>query len=321
MHTYIVSLSSGLGSAEALRRAAEQAQADRANGKDVQVVAVFADVRGRLASEHAGEDSDNYRFLDDIEGYSHAAYPGLVTFVRIVEGRDVWQAIFDARAITLPVGKSKVARCSIDLKRKPIDAWVQAHYSPDECTLVAGLGWDEPHRMADFEAAKAPYRCWFPLADAPYLDKCDIEREWTARGIAAPRLYEAGFSHANCGGFCVKAGQAHFANLYRWNKERYLYHAEKEKQFREEINDKATILRRQERGVKIPMTLYDFIERIERGDYDHGEFGGCGCFAPNQQERMTFVADVAPDMTRRPRIASAKPRADAVAEAEQEAMF
>jgi hypothetical protein len=303
-HTYIVNLSSGLGSAKALERAAEQAQKEGAH-----VVAVFADVRGMVASEHAGEDADNYRFLDDIEAYFTTTYPGLVTFVRIVEGRDIWQAMFDARAMTLPVGKSKVARCSIDLKRKPIDAWVQARYSPDECTLVAGMGWDEPHRMADFEAAKAPYRCWFPLADAPYLDKCDIEREWAERGITAPRLYEAGFSHANCGGFCVKAGQAHFANLYRWNKERYLYHAEKEAQFRREINDKAAILRDRRGGKTSPMTLHDFIERIESGDYDHDEFGGCGCFAPTAQERMAFVADVAPDMSikRKGQPASTKP--------------
>jgi len=93
MHTYIVSLSSGLGSAEALRRAADQAMTDRAAGMDAQVVAVFADVRGMVASEHAGEDADNYRFLDDIEAYFNATYPGLVTFMRIVEGRDIWQAM------------------------------------------------------------------------------------------------------------------------------------------------------------------------------------------------------------------------------------
>jgi len=37
---------------------------------------------------------------------------------------------------------------------------------------------------------------------------------WLVReGIALPRLYGLGFSHNNCGGFCIKAGQANFKLL------------------------------------------------------------------------------------------------------------
>lgn len=271
---YIVNVSSGLASAEALERTIARAGIENTIG-------VFADVKGHSTSEHAGEDADNYRFLTDIERWFG------IEIVRIVEGRDIWQAMFDARAITLPVGKSKVARCSIDLKRKPIDAWIAARYAPDECVLVAGMDWSEPHRIADFEAAKAPYRCWFPLNEAPYMDKCHLADKWQARGIQPPALYEVGFSHANCGGFCVKAGQAHFALLYRTNKERYLYHAEKEAQFQREINPRVTILRDRRGGKTKPMSLYKFAERLERGEvYDADEWGGCGCFAPARQERM-----------------------------------
>ena len=271
---YIVNVSSGLASAEALERTIARAGIENTIG-------VFADVKGHSTSEHAGEDADNYRFLTDIERWFG------IEIVRIVEGRDIWQAMFDARAITLPVGKSKVARCSIDLKRKPIDAWIAARYAPDECVLVAGMDWSEPHRIADFEAARAPYCCWFPLNEAPYMDKCHLADKWQARGIQPPALYEVGFSHANCGGFCVKAGQAHFALLYRTNKERYLYHAEKEAQFQREINPKATILRDRRGGKTKPMSLYKFAERLERGEvYDADEWGGCGCFAPARQERM-----------------------------------
>jgi hypothetical protein len=142
MDTYIVNVSSGLASAEALERTIARV------GKEY-TIGVFADVKGRSTHEHAGEDVDNYRFLADIERWF-----GL-EIVRIVEGRDIWQAMFDARAITLPVGKSKVARCSIDLKRNPIDRWVTTRYTPDTCVLVAGLDWAEPHRIADFTAAKA----------------------------------------------------------------------------------------------------------------------------------------------------------------------
>lgn len=280
---YIVNVSAGLGSTEALERTIAK------HGKE-NTIAVFADVKGHAVSEHAGEDADSYRFLDET-----AAYFG-IEVVRIVEGRDIWQVMFDARAITLPVGPTRVARCSIDLKREPIDKWVTEHYTPDEAILVSGLGWDEGKRVADFEAVKAPYRCWFPMTEAPFVDNCHIAAKWEQRGIQARRLYAAGFSHGNCGGFCVKAGQAHFVNLYHWNRERYFYHAAKEAQFRAEINPNVTILRYQKDGKRANVTLYEFAEMIERGDaYERDDWGGCGCFAPVVQGRMDdLIAEAAP---------------------------
>lgn len=100
MKTHIVNVSSGLASAEALERTIARVGIDHTIG-------VFADVKGNSTSEHAGEDADNYRFLADIERWFG------IEIVRIVEGRDTWQAMFDARVITLPIGKTKVARCSI----------------------------------------------------------------------------------------------------------------------------------------------------------------------------------------------------------------
>lgn len=274
MQQYIVNLSSGLASTEAGERTITKV------GKE-HTTFLFADVKGHSESEHAGEDADNYRFLADTERYFG------IPIIRIVEGRDIWQVMFDERAITLPVGKTRVAKCSIKLKREPIDQWIEAHYAPGECVQVTGLGWAEPHRIADFIRAKAPYETWHPLNEAPYVDNCMIEAKWAARGIKAPRLYEQGFSHANCGGFCVKAGQAHFARLYATNKPRYLYHAEKEKQFRAEINPKATILRDRRGGKTTLMTLYEFAERLDRGEsYDTDDWGGCGCFSQTPQLRM-----------------------------------
>lgn len=276
MH-YIVNVSSGLASAEALERTIDKYGKDR-------TIALFADVKGNSTSEHAGEDADNYRFLADIERYFG------IEIIRIVEGRDIWQVMFDARAITIPSGASRVARCSIELKREPLDAWIAAHYTPDQCVQVTGLDWTEPHRIASFEAVKAPYRCWFPLNEPPYVDNCFITSKWEGRGIQPPKLYKDGFSHGNCGGFCVKAGLAHFALLYRTNRERYLYHAAKEAQFRAEISPKATILRDRRGGETTPITLYEFAERLDRGDtYDRTDWGGCGCFAPVRQERMDVL--------------------------------
>lgn len=271
---YIVNVSSGLASAEALERTIERV------GK-ADTIGVFADVRGHSTSPHAGEDADNYRFLADIERFFD------LPIVRVVEGRDIWQVMFDDRKMVIS-NQAQIAPCSVRLKRAPIDRWIKERYTPGECVLVAGMDWSEPHRIASFEAAKAPYRCWFPLNEAPYADKCHLAEKWEARGIEPPALYAAGFSHANCGGFCVKAGQAHFALLYRTNKERYLYHAEKEAQFQREINPNVAILRDRRGGKTTPVSLYEFAERLERGEaYDQDEWGGCGCFAPTRQERMS----------------------------------
>lgn len=272
--TYIVNVSTGLFSNEAQERTIA------AHGIE-NTIAVMADVKGRSTSEHAGEDADSYRFQDEVQRYFG------IPIVRIVEGRDIWQAMFDARAITIPVGNNRVAPCSIKLKREPIDRWIEEHYTPDECVLVTGLGWDEHKRIRDFDAVKAPYRAWHPMSEPPYADNCTIAAKWEARGIKVPALYEAGFPHGNCGGACVKAGQTSWARLYFTNKPRYIYHADKEAQFRAEINPRVTILRDRRGGQSKPMTLYEFAERLDRGEaYEQDDWGGCGCFAPVVQGRM-----------------------------------
>jgi hypothetical protein len=177
MH-YIVNVSSGLASAEALERTLDR------YGKD-STIALFADVKGNSTSEHAGEDADNYRFLADVERYFG------IEIIRIVEGRDIWQAMFDARAITIPSGPGRVAKCSIELKREPLDAWIAERYTPGQCVQVTGLDWTEPHRIASFEAVKAPYRCWFPLNEAPYVDRRGgFSRLVSTRRDSATRIVE-----------------------------------------------------------------------------------------------------------------------------------
>ena len=240
---YIVNLSSGLSSTEAAERTISKVGREN-------TILLFADVKGTSTSEHAGEDADNYRFLADTERYFD------VPIIRIVEGRDIWQVMFDARAMVLPVGTTRLARCSIELKREPIDAWIAARYAPNECIRVTGLGWREPHRIAAFDRMCAPYETWHPLNEPPYIDNCMIEATWAARGIRAPRLYEQGFEHANCGGFA-------------------------------EIYDKTSILRDRRDGETKSMTLYEFAERLDHGEkYDQDDWGGCGCFSQTPQLRM-----------------------------------
>jgi len=104
---------------------------------------------------------------------------------------------------------------------------------------------------------------------------------WLKReGIAPPRLYAMGFAHNNCGGFCVKAGQGHFATLLRELPERYAEHEANEERIRVFLGKDVSMLTdRRGDGVKKPLTLRALRERIQSGaQIDAFEIGGCGCF-------------------------------------------
>lgn len=102
-----------------------------------------------------------------------------------------------------------------------------------------------------------------------------------AEGIRPPRLYEMGFQHNNCGGFCVKAGHAHFKLLYREMRARYMLHEKREEQFREHTGKDVAILRDRRGGETIGFSLKRFREEKLDGDgtIDELDFGGCGCFS------------------------------------------
>jgi hypothetical protein len=284
---YIVNVSGGLTSYEALRRTIER------HGKE-SVAAYFADVRGLnpTSEEHSGEDEDVYRFIADQERLFG------ITIHRVIEHRDIWQVMFDERFMTLMIpGKGIIAPCSKILKREAIEREVARNHADERITHVYGMDWSEPHRMQRLVEEHAPMPVWFPLAERPYVDKCHIAAQLEAIGIAPPRMYKAGFEHANCGGFCVKAGQAHFANLLRWYPERYRYHEEMEQKFRQHVGKDVAILKDRRGGGKRPMTLREFRERIEAGgEYDQTEWGGCGCFASGaiqaRMDELIMQADV-----------------------------
>lgn len=272
MH-YIVNVSGGLTSFEALRRTIER------HGKE-NVTALFADT--------LIEDADLYRFLDDQERYFG------IQIVRVADGRTPFQVWRDERAITMQAA----APCSKKLKREVLDTWMAEHFAGQVTTRVFGYSWDEIERMVRLTASLAPVPVWFPLSEPPYVDKCHIADFLATIGIKPPRLYEQGFTHNNCGGGCVKAGQAHWAHLWRTMPERYARWEQEEEAFRCYIGKDVAILRDRTGGSAKPLTLAEFRGRLERGEaYDKDEWGGCGCFAPVQQGRMDemlLVTSVAP---------------------------
>jgi len=156
------------------------------------------------------------------------------------EQRDVWDVFEESNFL----GNSRIAPCSAQLKQRMSKRYVKVNFNAEDTALYLGIDWTEEHRTKEPVRNWAPYPVEFPLCDEPYVNKIDIIRNLEALNIEAPRLYAMGFSHNNCGGFCVRAGQGHFANLLEKNRELYLYHENKEREFIETIGKEVSILKR-----------------------------------------------------------------------------
>lgn len=240
-YRHVVMFSGGVGSWAAAKRVAEKHGTDN-------LILLFADT--------LIEDEDLYRFLDEA-----AANVG-GRLVKVAEGRDPWQVFFDVRFL----GNSRVDPCSRILKREFLRRWLDEHCDPASTTVYLGIDWTEAHRFERARRYWVPWRVEAPLCKPPYLLKDDMLAVLRAEGIRPPRLYELGFSHNNCGGFCVKAGQAHFALLYRTMPERYLYHERREQELRDYLCKDVAILVDRRGGGARPMTLREFRERLEVND-------------------------------------------------------
>jgi 3'-phosphoadenosine 5'-phosphosulfate sulfotransferase (PAPS reductase)/FAD synthetase len=250
----VVTFSSGIGSWGAAKRCVEKHGAEN-------VTLLFADTMI--------EDEDNYRFL-------HQAVENVgAKLVTIADGRTPWQVMTDARII----GNSRIDPCSSVLKRKLMDKWRNEHCDSDT-EIAFGLSWDESHRFERTRSRNPKWNYTAPLCDAPYLTKNDLLSWARSEGLEPPRLYGMGFPHANCGGFCIKAGQASFALLLKNFPERYKHHEEEEEKLRGIVGDH-TILKLSRKGETKKITLKEFREMVEsKQEYDEFEFGGCGCALP-----------------------------------------
>lgn len=200
--------------------------------------------------------------------------PGLVW---IADGRTPWD-VFNA---TRFLGNSKVDKCSQLLKRELLDDWRDGNLDPADTTVYVGIDWSESHR---FERLKKRFgEKWHveaPMCEPPWMTKGDMLKDLASQGIRPPRLYAMGFSHNNCGGFCIKAGHAHFANLLRMMPERYAFHEQQEEAIRAELGDVSMMTDRSGGTGKRPLTMRAFRERIQAGGtYDLFDLGGCGCFS------------------------------------------
>ena len=248
---HCISLSGGLGSAVTALAAHEAGLPFRM---------IFADT--------LIEDEDLYRFLDEIEAHTG------VEITRVVDGRTPWDVFKDKRYI----GNTRTAHCSAELKTKPIREWLDAN-TPQTDPLVLGMDWSEMDRIE--RAAKN----WAPRPVISLLNELQVLRtQWPGflkrAGIKQPRLYDLGFAHNNCGGFCVKAGKKQFANLRRHFPDRYQQHADLMDEAMNAIGPTARpFLRDNTGGETTYQTLNEFAADLDQGAklplFDHE---GCGCF-------------------------------------------
>lgn len=244
--------------------------------------AASAEVAWRVVQEHGAadvilltadtlaEDDDNWRFASEVHALLGCHW------IRLADGRTPMQAGRDHRCVP----NNRMAVCSRVLKRELLRDYMDAHCDPAGSVVYLGFDWTEPQRHHAAVPLWKPWTVISPLMEAPYLWKADILRHWRERGIQPPRLYGLGFAHANCGGACVRGGQAQWSLLLQVNRPRYLEWEAEEQESRRMLGKDVSILRDRTDGILKPLSLQAFRERLERQPsmFDADDWGACGCF-------------------------------------------
>ena len=109
-----------------------------------------------------------------------------------------------------------------------------------------------------------------------------------SEGLQPPRLYSLGFSHNNCGGGCVRAGQGQFKKLLEVMPERFAMWEAKEQEVREYLDKDVAILSEVKNGIKKPLPLIELRRRVEDQPQlvDELDIGGCGCFFEEDEREV-----------------------------------
>ncbi|MFD4998078.1 hypothetical protein [Streptomyces buecherae] len=218
------------------------------------------------------EDEDLYAFNDQ----ASTALGIPLTRVADEQERDPWQVFEDRRWL----GNTRIAQCSHVLKQEPCRTWLTANANPAQTVVYVGIDWSEMHRIPGNREGWAPWRVEYPLASPPYRDKGQLLTEARAVGLPIPRLYRYGFAHNNCGGACVKGGQAQWLRLLKIFPERYARAEAAEKRMRALLGKDVSILRDRHGSQTRPLTLTALRERAQAkpDQLDLFDEGGCGCF-------------------------------------------
>lgn len=232
----IVSFSTGLSSAITVER----------------VLARYGEKQTRIVfMDTTIEDDDNYRFMDDCR----KRWPEITV---LCDGRDPYQVAADKSIIP----NQKIAPCTFKLKIDVFRKWLQENFTA--ATVHIGYDFTEVHRV---KRTREAYESngwgvdfpllWKPYEMRPYTDI--VRNDW---GIEPPRMYALGYSHANCGGVCVKQGKGDWLRTLINFPDRYAEAEQWEQEMRKHPKRKNyAILRDQSGGRVTPLTLTEFREK------------------------------------------------------------
>lgn len=246
------------------------------------------------------EDLDLYRFLD--EAAANVGAP----LVKIAEGRTPWEVFRDEKLI----GNTRADPCSKILKRQEGLAWLKANADPANTALIFGIHFEEVHRLQTFDRKSGKLRgvrpryaelgfphVEAPMCDAPWIPAPAVHQWARNEGLRLPRLYDLGFAHNNCGGFCIKAGEGHFLRLLRTLPEVYAAHEAEEEAFNASRPGKRrqTVLAPERliegKRRRVPMSLREFREAAQTDtQIDLYDQGGCGCFLDDPEDDQRLEA-------------------------------
>jgi len=195
-------------------------------------------------------------------------------FVKESLGKTPFDVFIDVKMM----GNTRLDPCSRLLKRELSRSFVEDDFEGD--TLCIGFDFTEGKRIKDAVKNWPDHQTIFPMADPPYLTRQMMIDEILDDGIDVPYLYNIGMAHNNCSGFCVKAGQGHYAGLLKNDRDLYMTHEQNESDVYDRIGKKHPFLRVTISGKLNYMTLREFREHIEsNGQCDLLDIGGCGCFS------------------------------------------
>lgn len=162
------------------------------------------------------EHPDLYRFNEEASDklqlplLTHSS--GLNPMQLMFESRMVYNSMIGDCSKIL---KMKVSRNFLKKGEKPkIEKWRNWRYLKNEdfttnAVLYFGIGFEEMHRERAIRKNWQPFQVEMPLIE----NNIWIDEKLKRYNIRQPKLYDLGFSHNNCFGRCVKAGQGHYKLL------------------------------------------------------------------------------------------------------------
>ena len=167
------------------------------------------------------ESAGNHALIDALELVSGCK------IIRLNQGKDIWD-VFDEHGV---MRIHSACKASVELKQKPLDAFTRSMFSPDEVVIAVGLSVAERARQTRLTGRLKPYQTIYPLNVEPQLAECEIIAALDHYGLPESMAYNLGYTHDNCKGGCVLAGQAQWAGLLDDDPEHFAYCERRERVF------------------------------------------------------------------------------------------